>query len=92
MLGWTAIRLFFCPPHFQSFQFWVQIVDIMLSLSYVETNDIANVQLFESTAIKYVSDIYIMCGDWQLLHSEMVNGVTFKWRMYMTLVRHYFRF
>ena len=38
--GSTTIRLFFCPPHFQSSQFLVQIVVVMLFCSVLEINDV----------------------------------------------------
>ena len=40
MLGWTTIRIFFCPPPFQPSQCWEQIVGVMLLCSMLEINDV----------------------------------------------------
>ena len=36
----TTIRLFICPSRFQSSQFWVQIVVVMLFFYILEINDV----------------------------------------------------
>ena len=40
MLGWTTIRIFFCPPPFQPSQCWEEIVGVMLLCSMLEINDV----------------------------------------------------
>ena len=45
MLGWTTIRLLFCPPPFQPSQCWVNIVGVMKFCSMLEINYVVGIVL-----------------------------------------------